>query len=106
MPPSLDSFAAASCSGWGRDTSLARMAALSVIFIAGIDTSTNYPFQPAHDQSRGVGWNHRKSLQGGEAVGVERPPGRRDGGGGGAAGAGRSGRRGRRANCESQRVAG
>ncbi len=51
-PPLVDSSAAASCSGRGRDTSLARMAALSVIFIPGMDTLHRYPFQPAVNQSR------------------------------------------------------
>ena len=48
---SADCSAAASCSGRGRDTSLARMAALSVIFIPGIGTLHRYPFQPAVNQS-------------------------------------------------------
>jgi hypothetical protein len=51
-PEAFDSSAAASCSGRGRDTSLARMAAFSVIFIPGIGTSTGYPFHPAATQSR------------------------------------------------------
>ena len=51
-PPLVDSSAAASCSGRGRDTSLARMAALSVIFIPGMGTLHRYPFQPAANQSR------------------------------------------------------
>ena len=49
---SADCSAAASCSGRGRDTSLARMAALSVIFIPGIGTLHRYSFQPAVNQSR------------------------------------------------------
>ena len=45
-PRRCDSSAAASCSGRGRDTSLARMAAFSVIFIPGIGTLHRLPFPP------------------------------------------------------------
>ena len=43
-----DCSAAASCSGRGRDTSLARMAASTVIFIPGIGTLHRYPFPARH----------------------------------------------------------